>query len=1069
MLVDTGANVTLLRTDLAQKLKEQLIYTAPNISLKTATGEKTEIRGKLDASLECGSRKFHHRIYVADITDPCILGLDFLQKFNFTVDLEKNEIRTGGEEIPLFSASVQHSKSCSVLAKKRTIIPARSECLIQGVPEVPGQFRYAVTDFPSQASQKGVLVAATLVDLEMEAIPVRVLNLNNKPKILDKGDVIATCEPVVDNVARPQEFSGAQHLPSTLENFQILNEEQRTAVRKLLNAFQNLFSTCDADVGRCNMTQHRINTGDHPPIKQYPRRLPLARKEEADHLVKEMVDNGIIEESSGPWASPIVLVKKKDGSTRFCVDYRKLNEITKKYSYPLPRIDDTLDALNRNQWFTTLDLKSGYWQIEIRPEDREKTAFTTGQGLWQFKEVTYLGHVISAEGVKTDPEKIKAVVEWPRPETVHDLRSSLGLCTYYRRFVKNFSTIARPLHKLTEAKSNFNWTDECEKSFNSLKQALTSSPILTYHRTDKDFILDTDASNKGIGAVLSQNIGNEERVIAYFSKSLGKPERNYCVTRKELLAIVKSIEHFHHYLYGRKFLLRTDQASLRWLLNFKEPEGQIARWIQRLQEYDFEIQHRKGTSHGNADALSRRPCTESCKHCTNAEKKFGMEMDISVKVLTTASVDPWSSCEIQKAQLEDPNIKPILEKKLNSADRPSWQEIAPESPATKRYWALWDSLHLKDGVLYRRWESDNGSSCRWQLILPKSRIPEVLRETHGSASGGHFGVMKTLSKTRERFYWDRLRADVEKWCRECHACGARKGPKTRTKGRLQRYNVGAPFERMALDILGPFPVTTKGNRYVLVLMDYFTKWPEAIPIPDQEASTVAEELIRSWISCYGVPMILHSDQGTNFNSALFIELCKLLGILKTRTTALHPESDGMVERFNRTILNHLSLFVSRNETDWDTHLPLFLLAYRCAEHEVTGLTPAEMLFGRTLRLLCDIIFGRPSETPSSPIEYMKNLEARLESVHVFARERIKLASERMKTRYDSRATDHHFKEGDLVWMYNPKRPESQVTTELGRTIYCCQETERCCLQSTEVTQCQAKSHPHKSASSIQGH
>ncbi|GBM41568.1 hypothetical protein AVEN_100601-1 [Araneus ventricosus] len=259
------------------------------------------------------------------------------------------------------------------------------------------------------------------------------------------------------------------------------------------------------------------------------------------------------------------------------------------------------------------------------------------------------------------------------------------------------------------------------------------------------------------------------------------------------------------------------------VLNFKEPEGQIARWIQRLQEYDFEIQHRKGTSHGNADALSRRPCTESCKHCTNAEKKFGMEIDISVKVLTTISVDPWSSCEIQKARLEDPNIKPILEKKLYSADRPSWQEIAPESPATKRYWALWDSLHLKDGVLYRRWESDNGSSCGWQLIFPKSRIPEVLRETHDSASGGHFGVMKTLSKTRERFYWDRLRANVKRWCRECHACGARKGPKTRTKGRLQRYNVGAPFERMALDILEPFPVTTKGNRYVLVLMDYFTK------------------------------------------------------------------------------------------------------------------------------------------------------------------------------------------------------------------------------------------------------
>ncbi|GFR07688.1 retrovirus-related Pol polyprotein from transposon 17.6 [Trichonephila clavata] len=212
-------------------------------------------------------------------------------------------------------------------------------------------------------------------------------------------------------------------------------------------------------------------------------------------------------------------------------------------------------------------------------------------------EVNYLGHIISADGVRTDPQKVSAVKDWRRPKNVHELRSFLGLCTYYRRFVKGFSSIARPLHRLTENKQKFLWTDECEEAFNSLKAALTSSPILVYPDPEKQFILDTDASHESVGAVLSQEINGQEHVIAYWSKCLSKPERNYCVTRKELLAIVKAVENFHSYLYGRKFLLRTDHASLTWLLNFKNTEGQIARWIQKLEEYDFEIKHRKGSLH----------------------------------------------------------------------------------------------------------------------------------------------------------------------------------------------------------------------------------------------------------------------------------------------------------------------------------------------------------------------------------------------------------------------------------------------------------------------------------------
>ncbi|GFY09832.1 retrovirus-related Pol polyprotein from transposon 17.6 [Trichonephila clavipes] len=333
-----------------------------------------------------------------------------------------------------------------------------------------------------------------------------------------------------------------------------------------------------------------------------------------------MKDNDVIEPSSSPWTSPIVLVMKKDGSNRFCEDYCRLNDVNKD-SYPLQRIDDTLDGIT---WFSTLDLKSRYWQVELHPDDKEKTAFTRGQGLWQFKvmpfslcnapatfkrlmetvlgglsyeaclvyldditivgcsseehlknirqvlqklkeanlklspskcrllqrEITYLRHIILVEGVRTDPDMVSAVKDWNCPTDVHQLRSFLGLCTYYRKFVKSFSTIARPLHKLTEAKQKFIWTGDCNNIFNKLKDALTSAPVLEYPEIGKQFILDTDASHESIGAVLSQEIDGQKCVIAYFSKCVSRPERNYCVIRKELLAIVKAVVRSHPYLYG---------------------------------------------------------------------------------------------------------------------------------------------------------------------------------------------------------------------------------------------------------------------------------------------------------------------------------------------------------------------------------------------------------------------------------------------------------------------------------------------------------------------------------------
>ena len=621
--------------------------------------------------------------------------------------------------------------------------------------------------------------------------------------------------------------------------------------------------------------------------------------------------------------------------------------------------------------------------------------------------------------------------------------------------MKSFAELTHPLNQLLTKGTPFVWTNECQVSRDMLIDRLTTTPILTYPCPGEEFILDTDASNYGIGAVLSQIQGGEERVIGYYSRSLNKAERNYCVTRKELLAVVAAVEHFHYIhifsisIYGQKFTVRTDHSALQWLLNFKNVQGQLARWLQKLQQYDLVVIHRVGKFHSNADALSCRPClTTECQYCQKVESTVilgnpstlgnSCVSDVTCHVSLVPSNEDVTSegnstaADFQTLQRQDEELKPIIGWLEAGIDRPEWSTVSPHGRTTKILWAQWDSLRMHNNCLYRFWEGTSAAMSCLQLIVPKAARQEVLKESHGNPSTGHFGVTKTLKRVKQRFYWHQMRTDVKRWCEKCDMCSSRKGPVRKPRAPLKLYMVGAPMERIAMDIMGPLPMTRQGNKYLLVAMDYFTKWPEAYALPNQEATTVASVLVREFISRSGTPLELHTDQGRNFESLLMKEVCKILGIHKTRTTLYHPQSDGMVERHNRTLASQLSMFVEENQSDWDEHVPMVLMAYRTAVHESTGLTPVKLMMGHELRIPLDLLYGLPPDgTESCVTDYGKELSERLERAHTFARERLAISNERMKNQYDVNPTSASFKRGDNVWLHTPQRKKG-LSPKLAR-------------------------------------
>ncbi len=462
--------------------------------------------------------------------------------------------------------------------------------------------------------------------------------------------------------------------------------------------------------------------------------------------------------------------------------------------------------------------------------------------------VPFLGHVVSEDGVATNPDLVKDVQQWPMPCNIKQLQAFLGLTNYYRRFIQDYASIAAPLHDLTRKNTSFQWTALQQHAFETLKRVTTTAPVLAYLSAGATFTLDTDASNSSIGAVLSQQHPEGERVIAFASRRLGPAQERYCVTRRELLAIVAFTHHFRHYLLGQHFQLRTDHSSLLWLFRFRSPEGQLARWLEELSQYSFSIQHRSGTSHGNADALSRvtskpecdcyqagvslesLPC-HGCAHCQKVHENWSrFEQDVD-DVLPLATrricedsddddtdavergdrtddvtcnwVPSMSQEQVQEAQEGDPDLKVVRSWLLSSED-PQASDVRAHSLAVRSYFLTRQQFSLVNGVLCYNWIDVMGQKST-RLVVPRTLRREVIRCCHDPTYSGHQGKQRTLDRVKSGFHWFGLSADVDQYVATCAQCGSAKKFAKRLEPRCSRTIMVPHWTECSLMSLVRFP------------------------------------------------------------------------------------------------------------------------------------------------------------------------------------------------------------------------------------------------------------------------